>query len=374
MTGAASDRRLAGAIIRWFQASGRDLPWRPAPGEVRDPWRALVSEAMLQQTQVARVAERFEPFMARFPTARALAAASEQEALAAWTGLGYYRRARLLHAAARAIVHNHAGAIPPDVEALRALPGVGRYTAGAIASICFGAPEPIVDANVARVLLRIDGREAPADDPATQRWLWERAASLVKAAAGAGGPALLNEGLMELGAVTCRPRAADCSACPVARACRARAAGTQDRIPTPKAPAARQVIRCASIILTDGRGRVLVDRRPDRGLWGGMWQAPTLEMPGVGRPIGRQRIQRWLGVEGLEAQPPFEFLATHRRLLFRPWLAPRANGAARALLEAALQRGAVESRFAPRRELPELAMSSPQRRMLGVASRATDLL
>ncbi|MFG0283782.1 MAG: A/G-specific adenine glycosylase [Phycisphaerales bacterium JB039] len=380
MTG-ARDRRLAGAICEWFARARRPLPWRPpagptagpaassgqAPPALRNPYHALVSEAMLQQTQAARVAERFGPFIERFGTVEALAGAGEQEVLGAWTGLGYYRRARLLHQAARAIVQRHGAQVPADVEALRALPGVGRYTAGAISSICFDRPEPIVDGNVARVLLRIEGREAPAGERDTERWLWERAGALVKGSAGVGGPALFNEGLMELGAVVCLPRSPRCDACPLARWCRARAAGAQGRIPAPKPAAQRKVIRCATVIVTDERGRVLVDRRPARGLWADMWQAPTLEVPGDGRAIARRRIEQWLGVCDLAAGEPFEFLATHRRLKFVPWQAPRlANGLARGLRDSAEARAATESRFVTRRELAGLAMSSPQRRILQV--------
>jgi A/G-specific adenine glycosylase len=367
--------QLTHTISRWFAEARRDLPWRRAVrGGRRDPYRSLVSEAMLQQTQVARVVERFGPFLERFPTAEALAAADEQDVLAAWTGLGYYRRARLLHAAAKAIVTEHAGRLPRDVEALRRLPGVGRYTAGAIASICFGEAAPIVDGNVARVLLRIEGREGTPGERETDAWLWERAGDLVaKAAAGAGGPGPFNEGLMELGATVCLPRAPRCGACPVAGLCKARAAGTQERIPAPRQAAERQVIRCAAVVVADSRGRVLVDRRPSGeaggGLWAGMWQAPTLEIPGEGRGPGRARIERWLG-EPLapgRAGEQFTFLATHRRLEFGAWrAAPLEAGVARRLVRQAEARGAAASRWVSRRELAQLAMSSPQRRLLGV--------
>jgi A/G-specific adenine glycosylase len=314
----------------------------------------------------------------------ALAAADEQDVLAAWTGLGYYRRARLLHAAARAIVAGHGGRVPRDAGALRGLPGVGRYTAGAIASICFGEAAPIVDGNVARVLLRIEGREGAAGDRATDRWLWERAAELVAASAAGKGngrcasaarPGAFNEGLMELGATVCLPRSPRCGVCPVQRMCRARAAEAQERIPAARRAAERQVIRCVAVVVTDGRGRVLMDRRAGVGLWAGMWQAPTLELAGEGRAPGRVRVERWLGAGPVESGERFEFLATHRRLQFSVWRAGQLRpGSGRRLVAGAESRGAVESRWVARGELARLAMSSPQRRLLGVgAPCGTDL-
>lgn len=177
------DRAIVTGLAYWFRQAARDLPWRLAAqggGGGRDPYRSLVSEFMLQQTQVSRVLEKFEPFLERFPTVGALAAASEHDVLAAWSGLGYYRRARLLHACAKAIVRDFAGVVPRDVESLQSLPGIGRYTAGAIASIVFNQPEAIVDGNVCRVLQRLDAKPGSASDKAVAAWAWERAASLVQ--------------------------------------------------------------------------------------------------------------------------------------------------------------------------------------------------
>src|SRR5690606_18237159 len=161
-------------LCRWFHDHAREMPWRILP---RDPYHALVSEFMLQQTQVSRVLEKFPAFLARFPTLRHLARADEQDVLAAWSGLGYYRRARNLHAAARAIADRFDGRVPASADDLRSLPGVGRYTAGAVASIVFNQPVPIVDGNVARVLIRLEGRDLAADEG--QPWAWTRAAELV---------------------------------------------------------------------------------------------------------------------------------------------------------------------------------------------------
>jgi A/G-specific adenine glycosylase len=277
----SDDKALARKVESWFATHRRDLPWRvevKTPGGLaRSPYYALVSEVMLQQTQASRVAERFERFVDRFPTFEALARASEDEVLAEWTGLGYYRRARSLHAAARAVIESHKGDAPRDVEALRALPGVGRYTAGAIASVCFGVRAPIVDANVARVMLRLEGKKLAITDPKAQKFAWERAESLVKVAK---SPGAFNEGLMELGALVCNPRKPKCEICPLKAQCVAFERGTQDEIPAraikPEKPV---VFHSAVVVRTDDvdGGVFHVEQRPSKGLWAKLWQAPTLE-------------------------------------------------------------------------------------------------
>jgi A/G-specific adenine glycosylase len=264
---------IASALERWFPSSSRSLPWRAE----RSGYRALVSELMLQQTQVSRVVEAFDRFIARFPSPSALAAAPEGEVLAAWQGLGYYRRARLLHAAALAIRDRHGGQVPRTEPELRALPGVGRYTAGAIASIAFGARVPIVDGNVLRVLARVAGAPARVADAASERWAWREAAQLVAAAA---SPAVLNEALMELGATVCTPSSPRCESCPVSRGCAARRDGCQARIPAPRIAAPRRIERWTSLVWAEG-GAVALERRPDRGMWAGMHQPPTVETAGT---------------------------------------------------------------------------------------------
>lgn len=292
-TDAARDRRLAGAISAWFAAHARPFPWRPRSG-ARDPYVSLVSEVMLQQTQASRVAERLPGFLARFPTLRALAEAEEEDVLGAWTGLGYYRRARTLHACAGEILDRFGGEVPEDPALLLTLPGIGRYSAGAIASIVFQRPEPIVDANVARVLLRIEGVPASPKDPATVRRLWDRAQSLVERAA---SPAQFNEGLMELGALVCTPRSPACADCPVSRSCRARRLGVQDSIPARESGARRRTIHHAAVVVRDGDGRYLMERRPNTGLWATHWQAVALERED--RPASEPELRRSLGLRGV---------------------------------------------------------------------------
>lgn len=219
------------ALLRWYKAHRRDLPWRRAP-HAGDPYAVLVSEAMLQQTRVDVVVAYYEAWMRRFPTVEALARAPEREVLAAWSGLGYYRRARNLHAAARTVVQDLAGRVPDDVEGLRALPGVGPYTAGAVASIAFARAVAAVDGNVIRVLARQGALRGAAQDAALRRRVDAAAAAL---AGRQRHPGDWNQALMELGATVCTPRAPDCGRCPVARTCAARGQGVQTGIPAPRA-------------------------------------------------------------------------------------------------------------------------------------------
>ncbi len=306
---------LSSALEAWFPAAARTLPWRTE----RSGYRALVSELMLQQTQVSRVLGAFDRFVARFPDPRALAEAPEDEVLALWQGLGYYRRARLLQAAARAVCDRHGGTVPDDPEALRALPGVGRYTAGAIASIAFGRREPIVDGNVLRVLSRVAGRASRAGDAADERWAWEQAGRLVEAAT---DPGVANEALMELGATVCTPAAPRCDACPLAGRCAARRAGTQASIPLPRRPAARRTLHWHALV-DSGPAGLLLEQRPSRGLWAGLLQPPTAE---ADAPVATPELSERWGTEIREVGA-FVHVTSHRDVSFRVFV-PRAGGAA----------------------------------------------
>ncbi len=354
--------RRAAAVARrveaWFASNRRALPWRLEP---RDPWASLVSEIMLQQTQAARVAERLPTFLARFPTPAALAAADEHEVLAAWSGLGYYRRARGLHACAKSLVERHAGATPPDVDSLRALPGVGAYTAGAVASIVFGARTPIVDANVARVLLRLEGADALLGSAAATAWCWANAERLVRAAA---SPGALNEGLMELGALVCTPsRTAGprCGECPLASLCRARAEGRQRELPARAARPPRSEVHHAALIARDGAGRVLAQRRPPAGLWAGLWQAPTVES--ARRPTASEvaRLVRLLARD-VSHSGGFLHATTHRLVRFDLW---------QASAPVQIEDGAP-MRWISSSDLPGLALATPHRRILSEALRSRE--
>lgn len=267
-------------LVAWYQDAQRDLPWR----RNRDPYRVLVSEMMLVQTTVAAVVPYFERFLARFPTIEALAQAEEGEVLKQWEGLGYYRRARQLHAAARAVVERHGGRVPDDPEALRALPGVGRYIAGAVRSFAYDQPAPILEANTQRVLARWLAWGNDLKSTASQTRLWDAATRLVPPRS-AGE---FNQAFMELGALVCAPRAPSCLFCPVSAECRARQRGVQESLPViaPKAPPLEVEEACALVVRS---GRVLIVQRAPGGLWEGFWEFPTVHLAGAdpgGRSFG----------------------------------------------------------------------------------------
>ena len=329
------------ALLAWYESAARDLPWR---GAGRTPWRVLVSEAMLQQTQVKTVLPYFARFVERFPTVESLAAADEEDVLRLWQGLGYYSRARNLQKAARAIVEQHGGEVPRTVEQLLNLPGVGRYTAGAVASIAFDVPAPILDGNVIRVLCRLDKIEADPRATATQRRLWDRAAEVVDPTR----PGDFNSAMMELGATICTPRSPQCLICPVAEFCEARAAGVQDRIPPPTKAVETPLVERDVYRIADADGRLLVERRPATGRWAGLWQfvtRPPLDPPPVEttppRPAGEVR-------HGL----------SHRRYVFRVFDCETDAAAPPPL------------RFVTPGELADLPMGRPQRRIVSLASGA----
>jgi A/G-specific adenine glycosylase len=289
--------RVRERLLAWFDVEKRSLPWRAD----RDPYRILVSEMMLVQTTVAAVVSYFDRFVKRYPDFASLAAADEGEVLKAWEGLGYYRRARQLHAAARAIVAEHGGRMPRDRGAVRALPGVGRYMAGAILSQGFDLPEPIVEANSRRVLTRLVGERGDVATAKPQARLWDVAARLVSGER-AGD---FNQALMELGALVCTPREPSCLICPVGASCEARRLGIQAEIPKlPARPAPRDVAEACAVVV-DG-GRILMVRRAGPGLWAGFWEFPTVHREGpdpagravVGPSIGlEQGVNRLTGVE-----------------------------------------------------------------------------
>lgn len=266
--------RFASELLTWYRDNARSLPWRGHP----DPYAVWVSEIMLQQTRVETVPPFFERWMKRFPTVKVLAKASEQTVLKEWEGLGYYSRARNLLGAARIVVERFEGELPREVGILRQLPGIGRYTAGAIASIAFGLDEPALDANVRRVLARVFDVGVQADSASGEQRFWELAARhLPKGKAGD-----YNQALMDLGARICRPKSPLCPGCPVANLCRARKAGTiEDR---PRLRVRKRIphyIEAAAVI--ERKGRVLLCRRPEAGLLGGMWEFPAARVEGEAR-------------------------------------------------------------------------------------------
>lgn len=270
-------------LVAWYRRARRELPWRApigsAAGTLPDPYHVLVSETMLQQTRVATVVPYFLRFVREFPTIQALAAANEQRVLRLWQGLGYYNRARNLLSAARTVVSDFGGELPRDARPLRRLPGVGRYTAGAIASLAFNRREPVVDGNVARVLCRIDHLESDPRERYTHDLLWRRAAEFLPR----DHPGEFNSALMELGATVCTPKSPRCLSCPIQAHCESFAAGIQDRIPTPRitrrTPLLRRRTLCIRRITLRGE-RWLIEQRPEGGRWAGMWQFVTRPVRG----------------------------------------------------------------------------------------------
>jgi A/G-specific adenine glycosylase len=256
------------------------LPWR----ETRDPYRIWVSEIMLQQTQVTTVSARYGRFLERFPTIESLAAASAEAVCEEWAGLGYYSRARNMHRTARDVVSRHAGRLPGDYHGLLALPGIGTYTAGAVASIAFGERVPAVDGNAERVLCRLFGIDSPPG-PARNASVGLLAAEL----ADCDRPGDLNQALMDLGADVCTPRSPSCTRCAVAQRCRAARDGTAAHIPLRSRTGKRALLRVSFAWIQQADGRVLLEQRALEGLWAGQWQ-----LPGEEGPSARARLQRRL--------------------------------------------------------------------------------
>ena len=258
-------RRLRKALRPWYRRHARDLPWR----RTRDPYQIWISEIMLQQTTVTAVVPYFERFLHRFPSVADLAQADEQEVLRHWEGLGYYSRARNIHRAARALHAQSAGEFPRDAEALQALPGIGRYTAGAIASFAFDLPAPIVEANTLRLYSRLLALTTDPRTSAGQRALWEFAGRVLPRRE----PGAFNQALMELGSQVCTPVEPNCVECPLQRCCGAFAAGLQREIPAAvKRPDPTPLVEAA--VAVERAGAYLLHRRPPGARWAGLWDFP----------------------------------------------------------------------------------------------------
>jgi A/G-specific adenine glycosylase len=257
------------ALLQWFAAEQRNLPWRAS----KDAYRVWVSEVMLQQTQVERVKEYFARFVSSFPDVESLASASLSQVLEHWRGLGYYSRAKNLHLAAIDIVSRFDGRLPRSVPELLTLKGFGRYTAGAVASIAYGTPAPIVDGNVARVFSRLFAIETPPTDAEHIRLLWTLSERLVDA----NHPGDFNQSLMELGATVCTPKNPGCLLCPVRPLCEAHAQFKVDVLPKPKKAPPRVTLELA-VAVCFAKGKVLLARRRETGLFAGLWELPGLTM------------------------------------------------------------------------------------------------
>lgn len=364
-------QRLRAALLRWYRRDRRAMPWRAEPGDLADPYHVLLSEFMLQQTQVVTVAAYFEPFLEALPTLEALASASEQRVLRLWQGLGYYRRARSLHRAAQAIVRDHGGEVPATVDELMRLPGIGRYTAGAVASIAFGAPAPVVDGNVARVLGRLLGERKAVDDPVVVKHVWAVMGDLVRTPCRLKrqpyGPGDVNQAMMELGATVCLPRGPRCLCCPIRACCAAYSSGEPEAFGAKgKRAAPKDVVhRVAAIRRGD---RWLFEQRGGDGLWAGMWQLTTLETetcnsePATSKLELPRRLEKWvrerfgLEITALQDLGAFAHQTTHRRIRFEVYAMDAIGGR--------LQRGAGVWRRLDR--INELPISNAQKRVVAI--------
>jgi A/G-specific adenine glycosylase len=306
-------------LLSWYDANARVMPWRVSPGDraagvLPDPYRVWLSEVMLQQTTVAAVKEYFHRFITRWPTIRDLAAAEDAEVMGEWAGLGYYARARNLLRCARSVVADHGGYFPNSRAGLLSLPGIGPYTAAAIASIAFDHPETVVDGNVERVMARMFHVLTPL--PAAKGELTMLAGALTPDAR----PGDYAQAVMDLGATICTPRSPACGICPWVLACKARAAGVQSDLPT-KAPRTQKPTRRGIVWLGHRNGSLLLERRPERGLLGGMLGIPGDAWDGAGGPAPADADWQEIG----EVRHTF----THFHLILRVMVAPVPGPATR---------------------------------------------
>lgn len=342
---------FARALLAWYGRHARDLPWR----RNRDPYAIWVSEVMLQQTQVATVKGYFERFMTALPTIAALATVDEQAVLRLWEGLGYYRRARQLHQAAQVLVREHGGAFPRDREAVDRLPGIGRYTAGAILSIAFDAREPILEANTIRVFSRLVGYQGDAHSTAGQRLLW----SIAEAVLPRRGCGRFNSALMELGSEVCSARSPQCEECPVAVWCQARAMGAQETIPAAKPKLRAELRREAAVLVLRGK-KVLLVQCPQGQRWASLWDFPRFQVADDRSEATRQelveqvRLQTGVSIELGEHQTTLKHGVTRFRITLDCY---------RARYRSAVSRAAVTIAWLRPEELDAYPLSTTGRKL-----------
>ena len=346
-------RSISRRLLAWFRRSAREMDWR----NTDDPYRIWVSEVMLQQTRVETVTPYYRRFLSAFPTVRALAEAPRDNVMKLWEGLGYYSRAINLHRAAEVIARENGGRLPEDPEALAALPGIGRSTAGAIAAIAFRKDAPVLDANAKRVIARLFAVSEPLSHSPVERRLWELSRGLIEP--GKGRETAL--ALMDLGATVCTPRRPDCPACPLRAHCESHRQGLQETIPAKSAKKDLPRHDVVAAWIVDGKERILVGRRPERGLLGGLW-----ELPGGRRKSGetreealRRELRKGWGMEvtvgGRIASVPHAF--SHFRITLHAYRCKRTGGGPRT------QR---EWRWARRKDLTGLAFPRAYRKVIDI--------
>jgi A/G-specific adenine glycosylase len=346
-------------LLAWYRRNARDLPWR----KTRDPYSIWVSEIMLQQTQVTTVIPYYQRFLARFPNLSQLAAADEHDLLRLWEGLGYYRRARQMHAAAKKIVREHDGAFPTDIQVIRALPGVGRYTAGAIASFAFAAREPILEANTIRLFARLLAHRGDTKSGAGQRLLWQAAEAILPRS----GSGAINQALMELGSQICTARDPACDACPLKRLCITRRKGLQNSIPAPRAKPRIEQVREAAVVIRHGH-KLLLLRRGETKRWAGLWDFPRFSIEGRNcSQVARELADNVRRLTAIAIQHPRLITVIHHGVTrFRIRLecyevhAASPNGHVRAV---SLDASIADHRWIEPAVLPNYALSTSARRL-----------
>ncbi len=347
--------RLAPLLLHWFDANKRHFPWR----KDRDPFRIWVSEVMLQQTVAGTVVPFFERFLERFPDVDSLASAQVDEVLHHWQGLGYYRRARFLHQAAQKLVALGLKTLPDDLEVVRALPGLGRYSTNAILSQAYGRQLPILEANTFRLLSRLFGM---LDDPrskSSEAWLWEAAQILVPK----DRPGDFNQALMELGSQVCVGESPPCLVCPAQGVCVANLCGLQAKIPNTPPKAAATLISEVSVAIVDKQGRWLVVRRPSQGRWGLMWEFPRVEING-GEPISGAVTRAAYELAGLSLDDPQHATKIHHavtrfKVNLQLWTAGLAFPESKVVLSFH-----TESAWVFPKDFALLAAATPQRKLM----------
>jgi A/G-specific adenine glycosylase len=341
---------FAGRIVRWQQAHGRHgLPWQ----NTRDPYLVWLSEIMLQQTQVTRVLDYYPRFLARFPDVRALAAAELDEVYACWSGLGYYSRARNLHRCARDVVALHGGEFPRTAAVLQDLPGIGRSTAAAIASFCFGERVAILDGNVKRVLTRVLGFDADLAVAANERRLWEQAQELLPRREVRECMPRYTQGLMDLGATICLPRNPACLLCPVNGLCGANREGSPERYPVRTRTLRRSAESLWLLQAGSEDGAVWLEKRPPTGIWAGLYCLPVFgSAAALGSALDGHAQAQW------REQPPFVHVLTHKDLHLHP-------------VTVRVRREAMQSRagaWVARADFGKLGLPAPIQRLLEAAA------
>jgi len=357
------------ALLDWYAENARQLPWRAEPAHsAKDPpcsYAVWVSEIMLQQTRVETVIPYFKRWMERFPTVTDLAAAPLGEVLSSWEGLGYYSRARNLWRAAQIVTADYGGELPADADKLRRLPGIGRYTAGAIASIAFGLDEAALDGNIRRVLARWFNVSEPARSPAGERRLWE----LARANLPAGRAGDFNQALMDLGALICTPRSPACARCPLAIECEAYRLGIQEERPVleRKAPIPHHTVTAAVIVQ---QGKLMIAQRPEQGLLGGLWEFPGGKLEAGETLAGclRREIREETGadIQVGELLGVYRHAYTHFRVTLHAFWCSLKNGGQPQALEAS------ELRWVEPAELPNFAMGKIDRQIAREIRRVED--